>query len=127
MFKASGGKLGCENTQRQTQDAQQIYRNLHIGLEEAPPEAYEVPMRSTKSTTKMFSVAYGTTHPATQLTEPQPNQPERERGAEIRHRAHMVVMCSVNRQAWYHPNCRPAQALTPKSKLQAAHAAKAEH
>ena len=97
VFKASGGKLGCENTQRQTQDAQQIYRNLNIGLEEAPPEAYEVPMRSTKSTRKMFSVACGTTHPATQPTEPQPNQPERE-SAEILHRAHIVVMCSVNRK-----------------------------
>ena len=70
VFKASGGKLGCENTQRQTQDAQQIYRNLNIGLEEAPPEAYEVPMRSTKSTRKMFSVACGTTQLATQPTQP---------------------------------------------------------
>ena len=94
MFKASGGKLGCGNTQRQTQDAQQICGNLGIGIEDAPPEAYEVPMRSTKSTRKMFSVACGTTHPATQ---PQPNQQERE-SAEIRHRAHIVVMCSVNRK-----------------------------
>ena len=78
VFKASGGKLGCENTQRQTQDAQQIYRNLDIGLEEAPPEAYEVPMRSTKSTRKMFSVACGTTQLATQPTQPQPNQKERK-------------------------------------------------
>ena len=97
VFKASGGKLGGENTQRQTQDAQHIYRNLDIGIEEAPPEAYEVPMRSTKCTRKMFAVACGTTQPATQPTQPQPNQPERE-SAEIQHRAHIGVMCSVNRK-----------------------------
>ena len=63
-----------------------------------PPDAYEVPMRSTIYTRNMFSVACGTTQPATQPTQPQPNQPERERGAEIRHKAHVVVMCSVNRK-----------------------------
>ena len=69
-----------------------------------------------------------TTHPATQTTpHPQPSQPERERGAEIPYNAHMVVMCSVNRQAWYPPNCWPVQVQTPKSKQQGAHAAKAEH
>ena len=106
IFKASGGKLGCENTQRQTHDAQQICGNLGIGIEDAPPEAYEVPMRSTTYTRNMFSVACGTTHPATQPTQPQPNQQERE-SAEIRHRAHIVAMCSVNRKPWYPLKCRP--------------------
>ena len=68
-------------------------------------------------------------HPATQPhpTHSPANQKERERGAEIQHRAHIVVSCPVNRQPWYPPNCWPVQVHTPKSKLQTAHAAKAEH
>ena len=127
VFKASGGKLGCENTQKQTQDAQQICGKLGIGIGDAPPEAYEVPMRSTKYTRKMFSVACGTTQPATQPTQPQPNQPEREKVQKY-YTGRMWWSCVRSTAKLGTLQIAHLSRLShPKYKLQAAHAAKAEH